>query len=227
MNNRVEEFLEAYHQGESFEQNDLSGLDLSDLDLMGIILEGASLKGTSLVGTKLGKANLQNTDFSNSNLHWSVLTEADFTGANLTETNLSGADLDGANLTGVDLTTTCLDNTDLSNTILKNAILPEGVPTIPDIHKRVFEAASQEKALDMGNWHSTCGTAHCRAGWVVHLAGDAGYALEEDLDTSAAAALIYQASDPTLERIPDFYTGNDTALADMRERAEASLEIIL
>ena len=45
--------------------------------------------------------------------------------------------------------------------------------------------------------------------------------MEFCLGTPAAAALIYQASDPTLERIPDFYASNADALADMKRLAEA------
>jgi hypothetical protein len=40
------------------------------------------------------------------------------------------------------------------------------------------------------------------------------------LGTSAAAAVIYMASDPNLERIPDFYCDNETALADMARLAD-------
>ena len=71
----------------------------------------------------------------------------------------------------------------------------------------------------MREWH-TCETTHCRAGWVTVLAGEGGKALEDTYGTAAAAALIYQASDPTLERIPDFYTTNDEAMADMKRLAE-------
>lgn len=60
------------------------------------------------------------------------------------------------------------------------------------------------------------------AGWVVHLAGPAGYALQWALGgTSAAAAVIYMASDPSLEKIPDFFSSNDAALADMERLADA------
>ena len=38
--------------------------------------------------------------------------------------------------------------------------------------------------------------------------------------TPAAAALIYLASDPKIEKIPNFYCGNDEALADMKRLAE-------
>ena len=71
----------------------------------------------------------------------------------------------------------------------------------------------------MGSWHK-CETTHCRAGWVTTLAGEAGAAMEYCLGTSAAAALIYLKSDPSLERIPDFHCENDEALADMKRLAE-------
>jgi hypothetical protein len=69
----------------------------------------------------------------------------------------------------------------------------------------------------MTQWH--CGTTHCRAGWVVTLAGEGGKALEWAMGTPAAAAIIYMASDPDLERIPNFYDTNDNALADMARLA--------
>jgi hypothetical protein len=70
----------------------------------------------------------------------------------------------------------------------------------------------------MGSWHGDCGTTHCRAGWAIHLAGDAGYALEKQMGAPAAGALIYHAS---AGYVPDFYATNDDALADMRARSES------
>jgi hypothetical protein len=101
-----------------------------------------------------------------------------------------------------------------------------GVPRIPNIHQAVYAAASKPGALDMGSWHHECGTTHCRAGWVVTLAGKDGKEMERHLGTPAAAALIYMASDPTLKRVPNFYADNDAALKNMRvcaarERAAA------
>jgi hypothetical protein len=71
----------------------------------------------------------------------------------------------------------------------------------------------------MATWHK-CETAHCRAGWVTTLAGDGGKALEWMMGPAAAAALIYAASDPTLEKVPNFYATNEEALADMKRLAE-------
>ena len=113
--------------------------------------------------------------------------------------NLSGADLRGANLRGADLS---------------------GVPKIENIHQLVYEAANQPNALNMATWHS-CETTHCRAGWVIALAGEGGKALEWAMGPAAAAAVIYLNSDPTLSQIPDFHSSDAVALADMKACAEA------
>ena len=72
----------------------------------------------------------------------------------------------------------------------------------------------------MSTWHR-CGTTHCRAGWVVHLAGEPGYALERFHGTALAAQLIYRESNPALPVSPvRFWETNERALADMRAMAE-------
>lgn len=70
----------------------------------------------------------------------------------------------------------------------------------------------------MGSWH-TCHTTHCRAGWVVHLAGDAGYALERFYNVELAAMLIYRESGLPINP-SRFYDSNEDALKDMRKCAE-------
>jgi hypothetical protein len=70
----------------------------------------------------------------------------------------------------------------------------------------------------MQKWH-TCGTTHCRAGWVVHLAGDAGYALERFHNTALAAQIIYRESGYKINPCR-FYDNNEDALADMKRLAE-------
>jgi len=153
-------------------------------------------------------ADLRYADLCYANLGTADLRGANLRGADLCGADLRGADLCGANLCGADL---------------RGANLPRWIPRIDHIHRAVHAAARKPGALDMGTWHRTdaCGTTHCRAGWVIHLAGAAGEVLEGVYGTSAAAALIYQASDPKLERIPDFYVSNETALADMQRLAEA------
>jgi hypothetical protein len=164
--------------------------------------------GDTAISVKLGlavraalkaKADLRGADLRDANLRDADLRDADLRDADLRDANLSGADLRGADLSGANLS---------------------GGPVITDIHAKVYAAASQPGALDMTRWH--CGTSHCRAGWVVTLAGKEGIALEAKIGTPAAAMAIYMASDPARwkdERLPDFYCDNATALADMARMA--------
>ena len=71
----------------------------------------------------------------------------------------------------------------------------------------------------MSTWH-TCETAHCRAGWVVHLAGEKGYALEEYFNTCLAAQLIYRESGYQINPCR-FFDNNKDAMLDMKNLAEA------
>ena len=88
---------------------------------------------------------------------------------------------------------------------------------IENIHSVILAAVEAPCALNMDAWH-TCGTSHCRAGWVVHLAGDAGYALERFHNTALAAQLIYKASGYEISPVR-FYDSNEVAMADMRRLA--------
>lgn len=123
--------------------------------------------------------------------------------ANLSGANLSGADLSGANL---------------SRANLSRATHALHIPVIADIHRVIYEAASQPEALDMSRWHK-CETTHCRAGWTIVKAGEAGLVLESVYGPSVAAALIYVASDPSLDRIPNWHDSNEEAMADMARLA--------
>jgi len=71
----------------------------------------------------------------------------------------------------------------------------------------------------MGKWH-TCGTQHCRGGWTVHKAGEAGYALEAFHGTLLAAQLIYRESGYPINPCRFFDTDSE-ALADMKRLAES------
>ena len=188
--------------------------DLRHADLRHADLRHADLRRANLIGANLRDANLRDTNLSGANLR-----SANLSGANLRDADLRHADLRRADLLGADLSGADLRHADLIGANLRHGNL---VPIIKNIHSAVYEAASAVAALDMKKWH-TCGTTHCRAGWVTTLAGKGGKALESIYGTAAAAALIYQASDPTLERIPDFYALNADALADMRRLADAEV----
>ena len=92
------------------------------------------------------------------------------------------------------------------------------VPKIEDLDQKVYAAASHPGALKMNDWH-TCEKTHCRAGWIVALAGAEGKALEAFYNTELAAMLIYRESTGTRINPARFYDDNDDALADMKRCA--------
>ena len=216
---RVAVRAKANLRGANLSGADLSGANLSGANLRGADLSGAYLSWADLSEANLRGANLSGADLSEANLREANLREANLSGANLREAYLSGAYLSGADLSGANLSEAYLSGAYLSWANLSEADL-SGAPVIDDIHAKVYAAASQPGALDMGSWH--CGTSHCRAGWVVTLAGQPGLDLEAKIGTPAAAMAIYMASDPERwknERLPDFYCDNATALADMARMA--------
>ena len=205
----------------------LSGADLRDADLSGAVLSGAVLSGAdlryaNLIGANLSRADLSDANLSDANLSYAKLSDANLSRANLSRANLSDANLSRADLIGANLRDANLSDANLSRANLRGA---DWIPVIPNIHASVYAVASAEGALDMGAWHQNgfCGTTHCRAGWVTHLAGDAGRVMDGIMGTAAAAALIYAKSDPQMERVPSFYASSEAALADMKRLADAEV----
>ena len=209
---------------------DLRDTDLRSANMRGANLRGANLRDANLRGANLRGADLCDADLCDANLGGAYLGGAylggaNLRGANLGDANLRGANLRGANLRGAYLGDAYLRGANLGDANLRGANLG-GVPEclkVRNIHQAIYNAASKEGALDMASWHA-CETTHCRAGWVIHLAGDAGKVLEWQIGTPAAAALIYMISDPDLEKIPNFYCSNEEALEDMRLLAEKEKE---
>ncbi len=181
---------------------------LRSADLRGADLRGADLSGAYLIGSYLSGADLNGAYLRGADLRGAYLSGAYLRDAYLRDAYLSGADLNGADLRGAYLS-------GLS------------IPIIPNIDAAILvdiEAAMQigpDKGLKMETWH-TCESAHCRAGWAIHHAGEVGYALEKLLGPSAAGALIYAVSRPN-KRVPDFVASDEEALADIRACAAEQL----
>jgi len=96
------------------------------------------------------------------------------------------------------------------------------VPVIESIHQKVLASASCEGALNMQTWH-TCETTHCRAGWVVTLAGEEGKVLERKTNTLFAAMQIYKASSPIKVSPTKFFGRDKEALEDMNKCAQEEI----
>ena len=131
--------------------------------------------------------------------------------------SLACADLSGSDLRGSDLRGSDLRDSDLRGSNLRGSDL--SIPVVPNLHAKIVEAIEAGGTLEMGGWHQ-CETTHCRGGWSVHLAGQAGYDLEHRFGTAAAAALIHLRSCPALEgKVPDFYASNEDAMAEIKRLA--------
>ena len=65
-----------------------------------------------------------------------------------------------------------------------------------------------------------CGTTHCRAGFVVFLAGKEGYELEQATSTEFAAKQIYKSSSNIPVSPVRFFEPNEVAMADIKRCAE-------
>jgi hypothetical protein len=92
------------------------------------------------------------------------------------------------------------------------------ITAVKDLHKKLYKAVSDPAHLNMATWH-TCETTHCRAGWVVTLAGKQGKKLEEFFNTELAAMLIYRESGYRINPAR-FYDSNEDALADIKRLAK-------
>ncbi len=174
-------------------------------NLSGVNLRWANLTEADLSGADLTGADLTGANLSGANLSGAYLRVANLRGANLCWANLSGADLRGADLRGADL---------------RGVVGLPAAPIVPDIDVRILAAIEAGGSLEMGSWH-TCETTHCRAGWAIHLAGEAGYALEAQTSSYLAGRLIYEASRPGVP-CPDFFATNDEAFEDIRRCATAA-----
>lgn len=118
-----------------------------------------------------------------------------------------------------------VDEDDLEAGSILSGYGVDQAPRIPNLASAILGRIEGGQGwLNMAHWHgyphNRCGSTHCIAGWAIHLAGEAGEALELECGAKLAGALIWAASCPG-EPIPSFSatTPNDVALADLRERA--------
>jgi hypothetical protein len=203
-----------------------SGADLRDAYLRDADLNGVDLRGAYMRGVDLGDADLRGAYMGGADLRDAYLRDADLNGVDLRDADLRGAYLRDAYMGGVDLRGADLSDADLRDAYLGGADLRDAymggvdlrgadllkIKNIDAAILAAIEAPGNE--LRMSSWH-TCGTTHCRAGWAIHLAGDAGYRLENVVGSAAAGALIYAASRPD-KPVPDFLASDADALADLR-----------
>ena len=187
----------------------LAGAYLACANLADADLADADLAGANLAGAYLACANLAGAD----------LADADLAGANLADAYLAGAYLAGADNVSTEVTGEPRKpyvklSKDPVERLAQIRERNPGIPIVEDLDGKILAAIENGGGLEMSNWH-TCETTHCMAGWAIHLAGDAGKALEAERGPQRAGALIYRVS---TGRAPHFFASNQRALADLKER---------
>jgi hypothetical protein len=183
--------------------------DSLKLCLQAGVKQGADLKGAYLEG-----ADLEGADLKGADLKWADLKGAYLKGAYLEGADLKGAYLKGACLEGADLKGAYLEGADLKGAIQGGKKLD--IPTLEKPYTQILSAIKGEgNSLDMRDWH-TCETTHCIGGWVTHLAGEKGKALESFVGPLAAATLILKRSGT---RIPNYFAENEKAMAFVEKMA--------
>jgi hypothetical protein len=182
-------------------------------------LAGANLAGANLAGANLADAYLTDADLTDANLADAYLADADLTDANLADANLTDADLTDARNVGETGSSEAKheEPADRKERLAQRAArFRERNPTVPVVEaldaKMLAVIESGQGHLDMSSWHK-CQTTHCRAGWAITLAGDAGKALEAERGPQRAGAMIYRAS---TGRIPHFFATQERAMEDIR-----------
>ena len=196
----------------------LTDADLTDADLAGAYLTDANLTRANLTDADLAGANLARAYLARANL-----TDADLTDADLTDADLTDADLAGASNLPSDVTATDPHEpyerkvTPRAQRLAERAKayreLHPDVPVVEQLDRKILALIDAGTgSLNMSDWH-TCETTHCRAGWAIHLAGAAGYALEKRYDAERAGVMIYRAS---TGRVPNFFASNERALEDIK-----------
>lgn len=131
-------------------------------------------------------------------------------------TNLFGVEMARVDMSDVTLRDTGMEGVAMTDVTFEGIPLP----VVPNIDKVILDLIEKNLAhLDMNTWHSKCGTAHCRAGFAVKLAGKAGTYLELQVGTYLAGCFVYGGSRPGIP-IPDFFESTKEALASIKEDAE-------
>jgi hypothetical protein len=218
----------------------LAGANLADANLADAYLADANLAGANLADANLADAYLADANLADANLARANLADAYLADANLADANLAGANLAGANLADANLADANL--ADARNVPMVSPVDPAAVPyqrattpqeqaaraadraaryrerhpevpVVPHLDRKILDVVEAGTGrLDMSQWH-TCETTHCRAGWAIRFAGEAGAALEAEYGPHRAGSMIYRAS---TGRVPHFFATTERALEDIR-----------
>ncbi len=177
------------------------------------------------IRTALTRANLADADLADADLAGANLADADLADADLAGANLADADLADANLADARNVPNGTQQTDPPEPYVRTvdpdryakraAKFRERNPDVPVIERldaQILAAIEAGGHLNMSQWH-TCETTHCRAGWAITLAGEAGKTLESEYGPHHAGRMLYIAA---TGRAPHFFASDEAAMEDIK-----------
>ena len=123
---RRQQILERYARGESFANEDLTGVDLSAADLVGADFSGAQLSEANftnacLTRAKFDRALLSHAVFASASLVQASLVSASVSHANFLECDLSGAQLQSGDFSACNFSQAKFDQGDLTLAIFSGS----------------------------------------------------------------------------------------------------------
>ena len=115
-----EQIIERHARGESFANEDLTGVDLS----------GTNLLGADFSGAQLAEANFSNAQLEKTNFDRALLSQAVFVKANLSHASMASASASRAKFTQCDLSGATLQSSDFSHCDFTHAKLDQADMTL-------------------------------------------------------------------------------------------------
>jgi hypothetical protein len=207
--------IEADFNNASLREANLTEASLCGANFFDANLTGTNLTGSEATGVDFRRTSLTCANFTEANLFEASFAEANiiqgnFTGARLGKANFAGANLDGTNFTKASLT-----NANFAGANLENLF---GVKFPPQNHEMIVQIAKiileNPSCLNMNQWHSTCKTTHCIAGWCSVLCG-LEYEKQDGTRINAHAISSYVLG---TEAQSHFYDSKEDALAWLRTK---------
>ena len=183
-------------------------------DIKPVSFKNIDASGLNFGGRNGGVKNLEDADFTGSNLedatfNFCRFTHADFRGVNLSGATFADCYLFRSWFEKSDMTNVTVKNTEFRHCNFtgattyglfaricgRNTTFARSVGLVynPTGSERLLEriaaiVANAPESFRMKEWHSTCGTKHCLAGWAAHLSPEAGR-IEMQTNTEIAGLL--------------------------------------
>ena len=198
---------------------------LSYTEFDGLIFRKCNLRETNFTCAYIANTDFVKSELQNANFHCATFSNVFFIGCDLRRVSFSSVPMDkvsfkDCNLEGANFQDALLFGCSFGGSRMRGTKFSISVPKIDNIHQTLADLVGTNwSSLHNGNWKKAIKTGYSLTDFIFMITGEAGKLLKAYLGPDAAAALIYQASDPGLERIPSSFELSPSAIEDIQKRA--------